>query len=345
MTGVANNVRLSGAVFYAAVILLVWLLFLILRPFLVPLGWAAILSILIYPLHRRLAMHWGKNRASLISTIGVTLGLVIPGGLLSVYFFREGLQAAQSFQELLSSGRFDAVQQAWASLARRLGMSNPDLTTLLQQAARNIGAFLAGSVGGVVANVVRVLLGLFVMLFALFFFLRDGSAIMVTARRVLPFEESLRERMLANAEQLIHASVSVSLVIALLQGSICGVGFALAGIGAPIFWASVMSFMSLLPFIGAWPVWLPVSIWLLATGSVGRGVVLLIICGGVAGTLDNFVRPALMSGRSGLSGLSVFISVLGGVAAFGMIGLVLGPIVFATVSALIDIYANPVQAA
>ena len=168
---------------------------------------------------------------------------------------------------------------------------------------------------------------------------------MAMLRRLLPFEVPLRERMLAEARQLIYASVSVSLAIAFIQGTVCGVAFALVGIGEPAFWGLVMTFMALLPVIGAWPVWLPAAIWLLATGNIGGGVLLLVLCGGVAGTIDNFLRPALMSGRSGLSGLSVFISVLGGIAAFGMIGLVLGPIIFATASALLDIYTRPVQPA
>jgi predicted PurR-regulated permease PerM len=337
--------RLSAAFFYAAVTLLIWLVFQIISPFLVPLGWAAILAILIHPLHNRLAVRLGATRAALVSTIGVTLGLVVPGGLLSFYFIREGLQAAQSFQELAASGRLDWAARVWASLAQRLGARDVELSSLLQDAARNVATFLAGSLGGILANVLRVILDLFIAVSALFFLLRDGASVMAMLRRLLPFEESLRERMLSESQQLIYASVSISLMIAIIQGTVCGAAFALVGIGEPIFWALVMSFLALLPVIGAWPVWLPVAIWLLFTGSIGKGVLLLILCGGIAGTLDNILRPALMTGRSSLSGLSVFISVLGGIAAFGMIGLFLGPIVFATASALLDIYTRPAQRA
>jgi predicted PurR-regulated permease PerM len=233
----------------------------------------------------------------------------------------------------------------WASVAQRVGISDVSLASLLQDAARSVAAFLAGSLGGILADVVRVILYLFLMLFTLFYLLRDGESIMATVRRLLPFEEPLRERMLSDTQQLIHASVNVSMLIAIVQGSICGAAFALVGIGAPIFWALVMSFMSLLPIVGAWPVWLPAAIWLLVSGRIGEGVLLLAVCGGIAGTADNFLRPLLMSGRSRLSGLSVFVSVLGGIAAFGMIGLVLGPIIFATVLALLDAYTHPPQPA
>jgi len=101
-----------------------------------------------------------------------------------------------------------------------------------------------------------------------------------------------------------------------------------------------MSFLSLLPVVGAWPVWLPAAIWLLATGQIGRGLLLLAICGGIAGTVDNVLRPILLSGYSRLGGLAVFVSVLGGIAAFGMIGLILGPIVFAMALAVLDVYTR-----
>lgn len=335
--------RLSAALFYAVVALLVWLVFLVVSPFLVPLGWAAILAIMITPLHNRLTARWRATGAALTSTIGVMLGLVVPGALLGFYFVREGLQAAQGLQDLAASGRLDWAARLWASLGHRIGMSNADLTTVLQDGARAVAAFLAGSLGGILANVLRVILYLFIMLFALFYFLRDGKSIMAMLRRLLPFEEPLRERMLADAQQLIHASVSISLLIAVLQGSICSLAFVLVGIGEPIFWALVMSFLSLLPVVGAWPIWIPAAIWMFATGQIVRGIVLLVICGGIAGTIDNFLRPALLSGRTRLDGLSVFISVLGGIAAFGMIGLVLGPIIFAMALALLDAYTRPLH--
>ena len=332
--------RLRAGLFYAAVALLVWLVFLIVRPFLVPLGWAAILAILIRPWHSRLAARWGDTRAALVGTAGVTLGLVVPGVLLGIYFVREGTQAAQGLQDLAASGRLDWVGRVWASLARRIGQSNADPEALLQDAARAAAAFLAGSLGGIVRNVILLVFDLFLVVFALFYFLRDRQPILSLMWRLLPFEESLREQMMKEAHRLIHASVTVSLLIAILQGTICAVAFALVGIGAPIFWGLVMSFLSLLPVVGAWPVWLPAAIWLLATGEIGRGILLLAICGGIAGTVDNVLRPILLSGYSRLGGLAVFVSVLGGIAAFGMIGLILGPIVFSMALAVLDVYTR-----
>jgi predicted PurR-regulated permease PerM len=332
--------RLSAAVFYAAMALLVWLVFLVVRPFLVPLGWAAIFAILIAPWQRRLAKRWGPGRAALAGTIGVMLGVVVPGILLGFYFVREGAGAAQRLQEMAATGQLDWASRAWSWVAQRLGQTDTDLRSLLQDSAGAVAAFLAGSFGDIVRNVVSFIFNLVLMLFALFFFLRDRKQIVAFVHRLLPFDEPLREKVLGDVEALIHASVTVSLFIAVIQGTLCGLAFALVGIREALFWGIVMSFLSLLPVVGAWPVWIPAAVWLFLTGEIWRGILLVAICGGVAGSVDNVLRPALLSGRSRLSGLVVFVSVLGGIAAFGMIGFVLGPVIFATAQTMLDIYAQ-----
>ena len=150
----------------------------------------------------------------------------------------------------------------------------------------------------------------------------------------------MTERMLAEARELIFASVTTSLVIAAVQGIICGGAFAIVGLGSPIFWGVVMGFLSLLPVVGAWPVWIPAAIWLFSTGHAGRAIILIAICGALGATIDNILRPVLLGGRASLNGLLVFISVLGGIAVFGVLGVVLGPIVVATAVGILDVYSG-----
>jgi predicted PurR-regulated permease PerM len=130
------------------------------------------------------------------------------------------------------------------------------------------------------------------------------------------------------------------LVIAAVQGTICGGAFAIVGLGSPIFWGVLMGFLSLLPVVGAWPVWIPAAIWLFSTGHSGRAVILIVICGAIGGTIDNVLRPVLLGGRASLNGLLVFISVLGGIEVFGVLGIVLGPIVVATTVGILDVYSG-----
>jgi predicted PurR-regulated permease PerM len=337
--------RLSSILFYGTAALLAWFVYLVVRPFLVPLGWAAVLAVLSYPWNRKLTAHWGATRAAAVGTIGVTLILIVPVLSLTVLFVREGVQAAHGLQEAIVTGRLGWVDRAWNWLAMRAGETGADLPTLLHQFAGRVGTFLASQLGAVLRNIAVFLFELFVMLFALFYFLRDGEAILAAVRRMLPFTESSRERALIAARDLIHASVTVSFLIAGVQGFLGGAAFALAGIGQPVFWGIVMAFLSLLPVVGSWPVWIPAVVWLFVSGHTGRATLLLAICAGLVGTVDNFLRPALLSGRARLNGLLVFISVLGGVAAFGMLGIVLGPIVVATAMGVLDAGARGESAA
>jgi predicted PurR-regulated permease PerM len=124
-----------------------------------------------------------------------------------------------------------------------------------------------------------------------------------------------------------------------VQGAVGGLTFAMLGLGAPVFWAVTMAFFSLLP-LGAWIVWMPVAIWLILTGETGRGIGLLAIGAGGISLIDNFLRPILLAGRSQMNGLLVFISLLGGMAAFGLIGLILGPVIMATAISFVEAYAT-----
>jgi hypothetical protein len=124
-----------------------------------------------------------------------------------------------------------------------------------------------------------------------------------------------------------------------VQGAIGGLAFAMLGLGAPIFWGVIMAFFSLLP-LGAWIVWFPASIWLLLTDQMARGIALMVIGAGGISLIDNFLRPWLLAGRTEMNGLLVFISLLGGISAFGLVGLVLGPVIMATAISFVDAYAT-----
>ena len=177
-------------------------------------------------------------------------------------------------------------------------------------------------------------------MFALFYFIRDGDAIMNGLRNALPLGETLREQVFGETRILVHASVRVALVIAAVQGLLGGLAFTVVGIGSPFFWGAAMAFLALLPVVGTTPIWVPTTVWLFATGQPTRATILLVILRGLVATIDNFLRPILLSGSARLNGLLVFISVLGGVAAFGMLGIVLGPLVIATAKSALDVYAR-----
>ena len=336
--------------FYGVVALLVYLVFRVFEPFLAPLGWAGVLVVVFYPVHNRLERRMSRTSAALLSTFGVTLVLILPVLALMTLSVREAAGIVHS----LAPG-FAAGWPQWSDLTNlsnlsrlpgasgRFGVwlnsellahSSIDIGAVAQKTAISVASFLGSRLGSIFRDVVLFLFDLFVTLFALFYIFRDADWIVASFRRLLPFPPAARERILTQARELINASVTTSLVIGAVHGVVGGIAFALVGIGAPIFWGVVMAFLAMLPVVGAWPIWLPAALYLFATGHPGRAVVLLALSAVVAGVADYVLRPMLIGNSSELSGLVVFIAVLGGVAVFGPLGIVLGPIVVATATSL-----------
>jgi predicted PurR-regulated permease PerM len=334
--------RFSNVLFYGVVLCLAYLVFRLFLPFFTPLGWAAVFAVIFHSLNERLETKWGRTTSAVAVTAGVTLILIVPVLLLAALFVREGIAAARGIQTAVGAGQYGPFGRAWDWIVSRVaaeGMA-ADLPGLVREGASRAGQYMAAGLGAVLRNVVLFLFELFVMLFALFYFLRDSQSILNRFRNALPFEEAARDRMLAEARELIFASVTTSLVIAAVQGLVCGGAFAIVGLGSAIFWGVVMGFLSLLPVVGAWPVWVPAAIYLFSTGRPARAIILISICGAVGGTIDSILRPALLGGRASLNGLLVFISVVGGIAVFGVLGVVLGPILVATAIGLLDAYSG-----
>jgi predicted PurR-regulated permease PerM len=333
--------RSTTLLFYGCIILLGYLLYQLFEPFLRPLAWAAIFAAFFYARHKHLEARFGRTLAASLSTGAVALIIVVPFVLIVMSFVQEATETLRSVDLASGSSRgLERVQGAWGWLQRqRFGRDIPDLDTVLKMGASRIAGLITEGAGLLARSVAYVIVNVIIMLFALFFFFRDGDVIMSRLRRVLPFDPSFREGRIRETAELIKASISSGLIVALVQGAVGGFTFALLGLGAPVFWGVIMGFFSLLP-LGAWIVWLPVAVWLLLTGEVGRGIALLAIGAGGISLIDNFLRPMLLAGRTEMNGLLVFISLLGGIAAFGLIGLVLGPVVMATAISFVDAYAT-----
>jgi predicted PurR-regulated permease PerM len=198
---------------------------------------------------------------------------------------------------------------------------------VLQRAASLGGWFFLGALGS--------LLGFAIMLFLLFFFLRDGDAMLARARRLIPLDEMRKDRLFHQLSGVTRAIVVGTSVTALLQGVLIGIGFTIAGLPSPVVFGVFAALFSMLPVGGAAFVWGPAMIWLFIEGRWGFGIFML-AWGLLLGGLDNVLRPMLISGRARISALAVFIGVLGGIPAFGPIGLIAGPVVLSLALALIE---------
>lgn len=334
--------RVATLFFYGVVLLLGYFVFRIFAPFLAPLGWAAVLAIFVYPWHEKLVPRYGNGRTAGLSTAIVTLLIVGPGLLVLTAFVGESRAALAELDRDALAGRLAVAEQAWDRIRVLIpGARSVDLGPLVDDVTSRMGGFIASLVGGLLANIAVLLFQLFVTLIALFFFLRDADVITRELRRALPFEELRRERMIRQTRELVYASVAAGLLIASLQGLVGGVVFALLGLGAPVFWGVMMGFLSLLPFVGTWVVWVPAAVWLMASGQLVKGVILVVLGAALVGSIDNVLRPMMLSGRTQMSGLLMFISLLGGVSVFGLLGIVLGPLITAIVAGLFEAYATP----
>jgi predicted PurR-regulated permease PerM len=334
--------RVTELLFYGAVILLATLLYRIVSPFLVQIGWAAVLAICVHPWHARLARRFGDNRGALVSTLVVTLLLIIPAAFVATAIISEGTQVVEDVKGMDKAAATEKGHQIWEWARTHLPLPPAEeFRTRVTGFVASVAGGLAGRAGGLLKNAAGFLVDLVLTLFILFFLLRDARSILAAVSRILPFDEEQRRRLIVLARDLVSASVTASLAIAVAQGLLGGILFAILGIRAPVLWGVVMSFTSLIPLVGTGLVWVPAAAWLFLSGETVRGIVLVAVSVIVIGNVDNVLRPMLLSGRAQMPTLVIFLSLMGGVSAFGFIGIVLGPLVVATGLALLESYLPP----
>ncbi len=334
--------RLTTVLSYGALLLLIYLVFRIVEPFLEPLAWSGVLAIIFYPAHKRIMRWLQPNRAALVSTVGVTVLLIAPALVVLVYTARQALDATAQLQATLMDPEKALPTHALAWIKHQLPQAwqGTDFSEPLRQGAERIASFLASRLASLVRNLFNFVVDLFIVIFALFFMFRDGDEIVRGAGHLLPFDEGIQEEMLRESRDLIFASVAVALVIAVLQGVLGGLAFTVGGISSPLFWAVLIAFFSLVPVVGSALIWVPGALFLAFSGHWGKGLAVVVICGGVAGLADNIVRPLLLRNRTHLNELLLFLGVLGGLEVFGLLGLVIGPTILAAAMGVFRVYVE-----
>jgi predicted PurR-regulated permease PerM len=335
--------RFLLVLFYAILLLTGYLAFRIVAPFLSALVWAGVIAMVLNPVQRRLARRVGVTRAAAFTTMLAAFIIVGPAvGVLSV-MVAEGTTLINRIQ----SGGYalptsPELQQWYDRLRQQTAIPLPaDLTSTLADAVKWVATYVAGRAGSILQNVASSVFQLFVMLFGLFYCLRDSERIVRTIRELLPFEPARREHMINQTYDLVLATVGSTFIVAIVQGSLTGIALGLLGFGSPVFWGVMAAFVSLIPVVGSGLIWGPAVVYLFSTGDIVRGVILVAVGVGVIGMADNILRPVLLSGRTTMHGLLVFISLLGGMAAFGFIGIVIGPVAIATLTTLLGGVMEP----
>lgn len=321
----------------------------ILWPFYGAIFWGAILAIIFAPVHRRIAAKLGarRNLAALISLMLVLFVVIVPVTFITGSLVQEG----SSLYERVKSGNLDfgsyveqvlnALPSSVQNLMDRFGVG--DLTSMqdkLTDGAMQGSQYLATQAVNIGQNTFEFLVSFGVMLYLLFFLLRDGSIVSARVREAIPLSNEHKRHLLRKFTTVIRATVKGNIAVAAAQGALGGVIFYVLGIQGPVLWGVVMAFLSLLPAIGAGLVWGPVAVYFLVSGETWQGVALAAYGVLVIGMVDNVLRPLLVGKDTKLPDYVVLISTLGGMALFGLNGFVIGPLVAALFFACWDMYTS-----
>lgn len=323
------------------------LLFLkIVAGFLVAVLLAAIFAGMSFPLYRRLRMAFRgrQNLASTVTILSLFVGVVVPLTAFLALVVAESVSLSQSVQEWLKNGP-DRMQQLEDALARiplvsRLIPQGEDLIAQMSVLASRAGPIVAGQAAAVGKGTLSFLLQLFVCLYAMFFFLVDGPAILRQILYYIPLNAADELQLLERFVSVTRATLKGSLLIGVLQGTLAGLAFWVCGVPAPAFWGTVMVVLSIIPAIGAAIVWIPAVIFLFATGEKTNAIGLLLWCAVVVSTIDNFLRPRLIGRDARMSDLLILLSTLGGISVFGALGFIVGPVIAALFVTVWHIYGD-----
>ena len=328
------------------VLLLGYALFRIVQPFAGPLLWAIFLAFLIQPLHVRLCRRL-RGREDLSAFILTVLTLIVVigplTGLSAAFAAQVGdlLQFAQTaVADQTRKNVFDLTNVPWLSssldwLESTFDVNVAQVRGWLVDGSRSMLQWLASMGGKVFLGAVGTVVGFVLMIFMLFFFVRDGGEMVSTLRELIPMERSYKARLFDHLASVTRAMVYGTGLTALIQGALVGLSFLFVGLPSPIVFGVIAALLALLPVGGTALVWGPASVVLVAQGRWGAAIFMLIWGTLLVGLVDNVVRPMLVSGRASVGTLTVFIGVLGGISAFGAIGLFLGPVVLALIIALV----------
>jgi predicted PurR-regulated permease PerM len=345
MNSITDSQKLRRWFTAGVVLVVLWAIWLILRPLAVPISWAAVLAFLLFPLQLRLTRRL-RNRPAIAAGLLTALtpvAIFIPLFLLGVAFADQisaltvALQRNPDIFELarwLDPQQHPQVAAAASWITSHTDVNLADAQSYLRQNLQSWASTLAKSSGQIFLNTAGIVLRFFLMLFILFFILRDGASWFSRLAKLLPLHDGQRDALFTRLGKVLRAVVYGCGLTALAQGTLVCIGFAIAGLSGPIVFGVLASVLALLPFGGAALVWVPGVLYLLGTGQLGWAV-FLAVWGGLVSVSDNFIRPAVISRYTPVPTLLVFLGVIGGVSAFGLIGFIVGPVILVLATELL----------
>lgn len=329
----------------AATAIALYLCWLMLRPFIGVLAWAVVLVIVFYPVHLRLNSRIGRQSwSALLSCVLVVVLAVLPLTLLTMAVAEELAKAVPNLPAQISrvmNPQTSVLGRVAEWIQGRFGIDTLRSEQFMADQLQRSSEFLLGLSLNLVGNIASGIVKSFFVVFTMYYLFRDGDRIVSKLPAALPLERRQSEAIIARTREVVSASVYGIVVIASLQGLLGGIAFWMLGIPSPLLWAVLMTFVCMIPVLGSFLVWLPLSIYLAATGHWTKALLLVLWGALVISTIDNFLRPKWMKNQTRLHELLVFFSVLGGISVFGLLGIILGPVILAITLGLLQTFRAP----
>ncbi len=279
-----------------------------------------------------------KNRSlcASLALILILLAVIIPAYFLADELGQQALATVNAFRRGAHQERITGFIANRPALASQIEAFTSSID--VNNAARSIAAYLGGNIAGFLGNSVRIITRLVVMLFLLFFLLRDRALALMSLRSLLPLRDDESSELLTRVGDTILATALGRLTIAAVQGFLAGLAFWVLGVPGVILWAFTLAVCAMIPAFGSFLVWGPVAIYLGLTGHWGRAALLALWGGLIVSTIDNILYPILVGSRLRTHTAIILLSILGGIALFGPTGIVLGPVLFTVTTTLLDFW-------
>lgn len=329
---------IQRASFYVLLVVVTVAFLWLLVPYYTAVLWAVILAILFFPLHKRLERFLGGRStiAALLTVLLCICLVILPALALLASLVQEGT----SLYQRISSNEIDlnahllrlqsvlpTIVDDWLNSLKLGGFS--ELWAKLSSGVMEAGQSIAGGVLSFGQNTLQFFISMGLMLYLLFFLFRDGASLGRMMRHSIPLSDDYTRQFLDKFAAVVRATVRGNVIIAIIQGTIGGISFWALGIEAALLWGVVMTFLSMLPAVGAAIVWIPAAIWLFLVGAWIKGIIMVVIGALVIGLVDNLLRPPLVGQGARLPDYVVLISTVGGISLFGLSGFVIGPLIAA----------------
>jgi predicted PurR-regulated permease PerM len=336
------------SIFFAVVALSFYLFYRLLLPFLVPICWASIFAIVFYPMYGKMERRIkSSGLRAFIMTILILILIIGPAAYLGVALVQEAIGMFDHFKAWVDEGNLDRLIDIKESpfyimmenrLAPYVDLSQLDLRIMIENGLKSVSKIALSQTTNILANTGRVMFQFGLMVFFMFFLFRDGEKLLNQIKVIIPMKPDRANATVNHLKNVIETTMYGGVVVALIQGFLGGLLFLIMGLPSPVFWGAVMAFLSFIPILGAFLVYIPAGLILIFTGSYIKGILIIAIGTIVVSQIDNVLRPLLVSGRTGMHTMLLFVSIMGGINLFGLLGIVLGPFIAAVFVSMFDIF-------